>query len=140
MASCTYSTLLPIFFIYTRMHACTYVCVCMYMYIRICMYVCACIYTYVCMYVCMYMYIYSYMYVCMYKCMYACMHVCMCIHITFLIKPHMPYIASSPLCLLRGFASLLLYFTNEEHTYVCIHVCMYVCKYSRLRRLSRCMK
>ena len=52
---------------------CTYVCVCMYMYV-LRMYV----YMYVCMYVCIYvrmysMYIYIYNYICMY--MYVCMYI-----------------------------------------------------------------
>jgi hypothetical protein len=40
--------------------------------------------------------------VCMHACMYACMYVHTCY---VLINPPIPYITSSPLCLLRVFAS-----------------------------------
>jgi len=50
--------------------------------------------------ICIYLSIYIYIYcICMYVRMYHTYYV--------LIKPRMPYIASSPLCLLRGFASCL---------------------------------
>ena len=45
--------------------------------------------------------------VCVFVCMYVCMYVCITHTCYVLNKPPMPYIASSPLCLLRGFASCL---------------------------------
>ena len=46
------------------------------------------------------------MYVCMYVRTYVCMYVCMYVYTYYvLIKPPITYITSSPLCLLRGFAS-----------------------------------
>ena len=55
-------------------------------------------YIYVCVCVCVYVCVYAYMYV--------CINVCMYVHTYYvLISPPMPYIASSPLCLLRVFAS-----------------------------------
>ena len=44
--------------------------------------------------------------ICMYVCMYVCIYVYTYVHTCYvLIKPPIPYITSSPLCLLRGFAS-----------------------------------
>ena len=68
-----------------------------------------------------YVYIYIYIY------MYVCIHVCMYIHTYYvLIKPPMPYIASSPLCLLRGFASCLN-FASQERTHYLLHPRRCVC-------------
>ncbi len=71
---------------------------------------CGCVYVSVC--------IYASTYICVYVCnsMYVCVYVCMYVHTYYvLIKPPMPYIASSPLCLLRGFASCLN-FASQERT------------------------
>ena len=42
--------------------------------------------------------------VCVCVCVFVCVCVCLCLYVP-LIKPPLPYITSSPLCLLRGFAS-----------------------------------
>ena len=79
----------------------------------------------------------------MYTC--TCMYVCMYVHTYYvLIKPPIPYIASSPLCLLRVFASftsrMRTYFLLRPrrcvcfvflyvYTYICIYVCMYIHMY-----------
>jgi hypothetical protein len=42
--------------------------------------------------------------VCVCVCVFVCVCVCLCLYVP-LIKPPIPYITSSPLCLLRGFAS-----------------------------------
>ena len=51
------------------------------------------------------------------------MYVCMYIHITSSFSPPMPYITSSPLCLLRVFSIRI---------YVCMCVCVCVCVYRPL--------
>ncbi len=64
-------------------------------------------------YVCMNVYMDIYhMYVCTYVCICVCMHTYMCMYVyihTYCVlnKPPIPYITSSPLCLLRGFTSYL---------------------------------
>jgi hypothetical protein len=72
-----------------------YTSICMYIRMHACMHVCMHVHTYVCMNVCMYTRMYIRMYVCIIHTYYV------------LFKPPMPYIASSPLCLLRGFTSCL---------------------------------
>ena len=71
-----------------------------YMYICLCVCVCVCVCVYVCecVYVCIYTYIHTY-YV--------------------LIDQPIPYITSSPLCLLRVFASKKL--TSRVRTYYILH-------------------
>jgi hypothetical protein len=55
----------------------------------------------------------------MHVCMYVCIYIRMYIHTyCVLIKPPMPYIASSPLCLLRVCASKKTYFTNEDILFI----------------------
>jgi hypothetical protein len=71
----------------------------------------------------MYVYTYIYVYVCMYVCMYVC--VCVCVHVCMhvytnvhtyyvLINPPIPYITSSPLCLLHKFRPKKICFTSED--------------------------
>ena len=80
------------------------------------MYICIRMYVvmYVCMYVCMYTYVHKYYvlincYVCMYVCMYTYVH-----KYYVLINPPIPYITSSPLCLLRVFTSCLNFASWER--------------------------
>ena len=84
--------------------------VCMYVYMHACVCVCVC----VCVRVLAR------------ACMYARMRACMYVHTyCVLIKPPMPYITSSPLCLLRGFESYLnLALQERTHYFLHPHRCV----------------
>ena len=82
--------------VYLSVRMCTCVPVCTYMYMYTCMYVCMC----TCIPVCTYVYMYTCMYVCVHVYLYVCMYVCMCTCI--------------PVC-------------TYVYMYTCMYVCMYVC-------------
>ncbi len=79
-----------------------------------------------CMYIRMYVCMYIHTYVCIYIRMYVCMYVCMIHTYYVLINPPMPYITSSPLCLLRVFTSCLN-FASIHSMYVCVYTHTWLC-------------
>ena len=65
---------------------------------------------YIYTHICIYIHIYIYVYICIHICMYVCI-----IHTYYvLINPPIPYITSSPLCLLHKFRPKKICFTSED--------------------------
>ena len=54
-----------------------------------------------------------------------------------LIRPRIPYITSSPLCMLRVFASCLNFASRESPLSVCIYNRIYVCTYACIQHSLR---